>query len=48
MKIICKCGNIEDIKTDTKIERYELRNCGDGTTALVCKDCSQVVIIQPR
>ena len=44
-KLICKCGNIEDIKTDKPFENFELRNCGDGTSALVCKICSEVVYI---
>ena len=46
MKLMCKCGNIEDIKTDAKIDKFELRNCGDGTTALVCKNCNEVVFIK--
>lgn len=45
MKLMCKCGNIEDLKTDVKIENFEFRDCGDGTEALVCKKCSEVVII---
>lgn len=45
MKLICKCGNIEDIKTDEPIENFEFRNCGDGTLALVCKKCNEVVYI---
>ena len=45
MKLMCKCGNIEDIKTDNPIENSELRNCGDGTAALVCKKRSEVVFI---
>jgi hypothetical protein len=48
MKLMCKCVNIEDLKTDKPIENYELRNCGDGTTALVCKKCSDVVIIKVK
>lgn len=45
MKLMCKCGNVEDVKTDIKIQSFEIRNCGDGTTALVCKNCSEVVFI---
>jgi len=45
MKLLCKCGNIEDLKTDKSIENYEFRNCGDGTAALVCKKCNEVVFI---
>lgn len=46
MKLICKCGNVEDIKSDVKIENYEIRNCEDGTLALVCKKCSDVVFLK--
>lgn len=46
MKLMCKCGSVEEIKTDVKIESYEIRNCGDGTAALVCKNCSEVVYIK--
>jgi hypothetical protein len=45
MKLICKCGNIEELKTDKPIKNYELRNCNDGTIALVCKNCNEVVYI---
>jgi hypothetical protein len=45
MKLICKCGNIEDLNTDESIENFELKNCGDGTEALVCKNCHEVVFI---
>ena len=45
MKLICKCGNIEDLKTDKASENYELKNCDDGTVVLVCKKCSEVVFI---
>ena len=46
MKLMCKCGNIEDLKTDNKIENFQFRDCGDGTTALICKNCSEVVFIK--
>lgn len=45
MKLLCKCGNVEDLKTDKPIENYELKNCGDGTVALVCKKCNEVIFI---
>ena len=45
MKLMCKCGSIEELKTDAKIVNYEFRNCDDGTIALVCKKCSEVVFI---
>ena len=45
MKLICKCGNIEDLKTDEKILNFEFRNCEDGTIALVCKKCNEVVFV---
>lgn len=48
MKLICKCGNIEELKTDTAIENFELKNCDDGTLALICKKCKEVVYISPN
>jgi len=45
MKLLCKCGNVEDLKTDKHIERYELKNCDDSTVVLVCKQCNEVVFI---
>jgi hypothetical protein len=45
MKLICKCGNIENLKTEKSNSQFELRNCGDGTSALVCKKCSEIVFI---
>ena len=40
MKLMCKCGNIEDLKTDKPIENIVFRNCDDGTIALCCKQCN--------
>ncbi len=48
MKLICKCGNMEDLKSDIKIKEFELRNCGDGSMALVCKKCNEVVFLQRK
>ncbi|MFT5871276.1 MAG: hypothetical protein ACI8WT_000194 [Clostridium sp.] len=45
MKLMCKCGNIEDIKTDENIETFEFRSCGDGILVLACKKCSEPVFI---
>jgi hypothetical protein len=45
MKLICKCGNVEDIKTDVKMLNYEFRICDEETVALVCKNCNEVVFI---
>jgi len=45
MKLLCKCGNIEDLKTDKAITEFEFKNCNDGTAILVCKKCNKVVII---
>ena len=42
---MCKCGNIEDLMTDKTNENFKFRGCGDGTTALVCKKCTEVVFI---
>ncbi|MFL0268533.1 hypothetical protein [Candidatus Clostridium radicumherbarum] len=44
-KLICKCGNVEDIITDKPLESFQFRNCGDGTVALVCKKCSDIEYI---
>lgn len=46
MKLICKCGNVEDIKTDKPIEKYEFKSCDDGTLILVCNNCNEVVFIK--
>jgi len=48
MKLMCKCGNIEDLKTDKPIEGFVFRNCGDGTAALVCKKCNEIVYISVK
>jgi hypothetical protein len=48
MKLMCKCGNIEDVKTDKLITEFDFRNCGDGTTVLICKKCSEVVFIKVK
>ena len=45
MKLICKCGSIEDLQTDKVNENFELRDCEDGTAALVCKNCNDVVFV---
>ncbi|MBU3180291.1 hypothetical protein [Clostridium psychrophilum] len=45
MKLICKCGNVEDIKTVKPIERYEFKTCEDATLILVCKKCNEVVFL---
>lgn len=46
MKLMCKCGNVEEIKTDSKPEKYEIKNCNDGTLTLVCKRCGDVAYIE--
>ena len=46
MKLMCKCGNIEDIKTDTKIMNFVFKNCDEGK-AIICKKCNAVVLINP-
>jgi hypothetical protein len=43
MKILCKCGNIENIETDKQLVNFELKECGDGTLALICKNCKEIV-----
>jgi hypothetical protein len=46
MKLLCKCGNVEDLQTDKSIEKYEFKNCDDGTVILVCKKCSELAFIK--
>lgn len=46
MKLMCKCGNIEELETDNKIVNFEFRNCDDGTIVLVCKKCNGVTFIK--
>ena len=45
MKLLCKCGNIEDIKTDKSIEKYEFKTRDYATLILVCKNCNEVILI---
>lgn len=45
MKLICKCGNIEELKTDKPAENFQFKDCGDGTFALICKKCNEVVYV---
>lgn len=46
MKLLCKCGNVEDITKDKQIERYEFKECNDGTIILLCKSCKEAVFIK--
>ena len=46
MKLMCKCGNIEDLKTDNKVINFKFTNCDDGTIAVVCKKCNQAIFIK--
>lgn len=46
MKLMCKCGNIENLKTNNKTVSYEIKNCDNGTIALVCKKCNTVVFME--
>ena len=46
MKLLCKCGNVEDLKTDKAIERYEFKIGDDNTLILVCKNCSDVALLK--
>jgi hypothetical protein len=45
MKLICKCGNVEELQTDVALKNFKIQNCNDGTVALICKNCNQVVYI---
>jgi hypothetical protein len=44
MKLTCKCGNIENLKTD-ELENFEFKNCRDGTIVLICKKCKEAAFI---
>ena len=46
MKLLCKCGNVEDIKTDKSVQKYEFKTTNDATLVLVCKNCNEVVLIK--
>lgn len=46
MKLICKCGNIEDLKTDEKVQCFEIKDCGDGSVVLICKKCDNAVFLK--
>jgi hypothetical protein len=45
MKLICKCGNVEEIITEDKMKYFEFRNCNDGTIAVICKKCSEIMYV---
>lgn len=45
LKLICKCGNIEELKTDSKLVNYEIKDCNDGTIAMICKGCNAIVFM---
>lgn len=42
MKILCKCGNVEDLDKNKKLENFIIRDCEDGTIAIVCKNCKAI------
>lgn len=44
-KLICKCGNIEKIITEKALENFSIKNIDDGSIALICKKCNDVVYI---
>lgn len=45
MKLICKCGNVEELKTDNNTNNFEIKKCEDGTVMFICKNCSEVVFV---
>lgn len=45
MKFMCKCGNIEDVKIDINIEKFEFKSCEDGILVLFCKRCTEEVSV---
>lgn len=46
IKLLCKCGNVEEIESDKLVENFNFKNCDDGTIAAICKKCSNVVFIK--
>ncbi len=48
MKIMCKCGNIENLESDVQTQNFEPRNCDDGSIAVVCKKCNEIVFLKPK
>ncbi|HEY5561382.1 MAG TPA: hypothetical protein VIK72_06420 [Clostridiaceae bacterium] len=46
IKLLCKCGNIEELESDKPFQKFSLKNCGDGSIAIVCKDCNEIVLIK--
>jgi hypothetical protein len=46
MKLLCRCGNVENLNTDKPNERYEFKTIDEGTLILVCKNCSEAVFIK--
>ncbi|MBU3188760.1 hypothetical protein K9O30_06245 [Clostridium bowmanii] len=45
MKLMCKCGNIEDIKTDINVEKFIFRSSEGGILVMACKKCNEEVSI---
>jgi hypothetical protein len=45
MKLLCKCGNVEDLKTDKQTEKFEFKDCKDGTLILVCNNCKEAIYV---
>jgi hypothetical protein len=46
MKLICKCGNVEELKTDKLIEKFDFKSCDNASIIAVCKNCKEVVFIK--
>jgi hypothetical protein len=45
IKLLCNCGNVEDLENDKSAKNFDFKNCDDGTIAAICKKCSNVVFI---
>jgi len=43
MELMCKCGKIEDIRTNINSENYKFRCCDDGRSIIVCKKYNEVL-----
>jgi hypothetical protein len=48
IKLLCKCGNVEEVESDKPVEHFDFKNCDDGTIAAICKKCNNVVFIKVK
>jgi hypothetical protein len=46
VKLICKCGNIQDLNQESENKNFTVKDCEDGTLAIVCSKCEEIVFIK--